>query len=257
MALSGRENNNRFKPRGDLRRTCGPDIVSLISNTLGPYLFPFRRNIYVDKATSGFLLWKPQLKGYLKVPEGDSPITWEQASQAVLETLGTLLDSGEIYSQLVTLWAQESSQTEGKPDIRNDHVQFTKSLGNSSCRCCRTRSTLSYIPAKAFEDRHLDTVLESINPLLIDPDRFKQRAGAEVLVGLLRGKGSDTFRLADAENCHLGSKHWPKQKWDRLWTWTMDRIDQIFVQIKPDTLSFWKSVFSVSIFVRPQPLVRS
>ena len=27
----------------------------------------------------------------------------------------------------------------------------------------------------------------------------------------------------------------------------MDRIDQIFVQIKPDTLNFWKSVFSVSV----------
>ncbi|KAF9648519.1 ARM repeat-containing protein [Thelephora ganbajun] len=166
-------------------------------------------NLYVDKVTSGFLLWQPQLKAYLKVPEGDSPITWEHASKAVLEILGSLLDSGEIYSQLVTLWAQESSQSEGKPDLRNDHVQFIKSL------------------AKTFEDRHLDTILNSIDSLLTDPDRFKQRAGAEVLVGLLRG-----------------SKHWPKQKWDKLWTWTLDRIDQIFLQIKPDTLSFWKSVFS-------------
>ena len=83
----------------------------------------------MDKVTSGFLLWQPELKAYLKVPEGDSPIVWEKASQAVLETLGDLLDSGEIYSQLVTLWAQESSQSEGKPDLRNDHVQFIKSLG--------------------------------------------------------------------------------------------------------------------------------
>lgn len=100
---------------------------------LGSYLFSTCREFFVDKVTSGFLLWKPQLKAYLRVPEGDSPITWEQASQAVLETLGGLLDSGEICSQLVTLWAQESSQTEGKPEIRNDHVQFTKSLGPSSC----------------------------------------------------------------------------------------------------------------------------
>lgn len=93
------------------------------------YLFPFGRNVYVDKVTSGFLLWQPQLKAYEKVPEGDSPIIWEQASQAVLEILGGLLDNGEIYTQLVTLWAQESSQSEGKPDLRNDHVQFIKSLG--------------------------------------------------------------------------------------------------------------------------------
>jgi len=95
--------------------------------------FPFGRNLYVDKVTSGFLLWQPELKAYVKVPEGDSPISWEQASQAVLETLGGLLDNGEIYSQLVTLWAQESSQSEGRPDLRNDHVQFIKSLGVLSC----------------------------------------------------------------------------------------------------------------------------
>ena len=103
---------------------------------VGPYLFPVHRDVYVDKLTSGFLLWKPQLKAYLKVPEGDSPISWEQASQTVVKTLGDLLDSGKICSQLVTLWAQESSQTEGKPEIRNDHVQFTKSLGTSSPRRC-------------------------------------------------------------------------------------------------------------------------
>ena len=99
----------------------------------GPYSFLVCRDLYVDKVTSGFLLWKPQLKAYLKVPEGDSPITWEQASQTVLETLGGLLDSGEICAQLVTLWAQESSQNEGKPEIRNDHVQFIKSLGMLPC----------------------------------------------------------------------------------------------------------------------------
>ena len=48
---------------------------------------------------------------------------------------------------------------------------------------------LSYDSAKTFEDRHLDTILNSIDPLLTDADRFKQRAGAEVLVGLLRGMG--------------------------------------------------------------------
>jgi len=49
------------------------------------------------------------------------------------------------------------------------------------------QSVLSDDSAKMFEDRHLDTILNSIDPLLIDADRFKQRAGSEVLVGLLRG----------------------------------------------------------------------
>ena len=88
--------------------------------------------------------------------------------------------------------------------------------------------------------------------MLTDPDRFKQRAGAEVLVGLLRGIDLVVFDFVHTENHLLGSKHWPKQKWEKLWTWIIDRIDQIFVQIKPDTLNFWKSVFSVRELVLPK-----
>lgn len=41
--------------------------------------------------------------------------------------------------------------------------------------------------AKMFEHEKLETMLAAIDPLLLDPDRFKQRAGAEMLAGLLRG----------------------------------------------------------------------
>lgn len=58
---------------------------------------------------------------------------------------------------------------------------------------------LSRGSAKTFEDRHLDTILSSIDPLLTDPDRFKQRAGAEVLVGLLRGITLHMFSFVHAE----------------------------------------------------------
>lgn len=116
---------------------------------------------------------------------------------------------------------------------------------------------LSPDTAKTFEDRHLDTILDSIDPLLTDSDRFKQRAGAEILVGLLRGMTPCIPPLTHTDNLHLGSKHWPKQKWDRLWTWTLTRIDQIFAQIKLDTLGFWKSVFSVSLLELPHPTAHS
>lgn len=43
-----------------------------------------------------------------------------------------------------------------------------------------------------------------------------------------------------------GCKHWPKQLSDNLWVWTISRLDRVFSQIKPDTLGFWESVFSVS-----------
>lgn len=47
--------------------------------------------------------------------------------------------------------------------------------------------------AKTFEDRYLDMILLGMQPLLIDADRYKQRAGAEILVGLLRGKTPEPF----------------------------------------------------------------
>jgi proteasome activator subunit 4 len=104
------------------------------------------------------------------------------------------------------------------------------------------------IKAKTFEDDYLDTILSGIEPLITDSDRFKQRACAEVLLGLLRGKVvvSSTIRSL---RVLLGSKHWPKQKWEKLWSWTLQRMDTIFAQIKPDTIQFWESVFMVSVFV--------
>ena len=47
--------------------------------------------------------------------------------------------------------------------------------------------------AKIFGDEGLDNILEVIDPLLFDADKYKQRAGAEILAGVLRGKHSDIW----------------------------------------------------------------
>lgn len=39
-----------------------------------------------------------------------------------------------------------------------------------------------------FEHRFLDQILPVLEPLLTDNDRYKQRAVAELLAGLLRGE---------------------------------------------------------------------
>lgn len=38
-----------------------------------------------------------------------------------------------------------------------------------------------------FQHEVLELILPAVEPLLKDADRFKQRAGAEMLIGLLRG----------------------------------------------------------------------
>lgn len=41
--------------------------------------------------------------------------------------------------------------------------------------------------AKTFMDAGLDEILTRVDSLLFDVDKYKQRAGAEILVGILRG----------------------------------------------------------------------
>ena len=39
-----------------------------------------------------------------------------------------------------------------------------------------------------FGDECLDDILPVVERLLFDPDKYKQRAGAEILSGILRGE---------------------------------------------------------------------
>ena len=98
-----------------------------------------------------------------------------------------------------------------------------------------------------LEHKQLDDILTVIEPLLTDSDRFKQRAGTELLAGLLRGMGA-LFITTLVDRNLPGSKHWPRNAHDRLWQWTISRLGTIYNQIKPDTLSFWEGLFNVSAF---------
>ena len=80
-----------------------------------------------------------------------------------------------------------------------------------------------------FDSAHLQNLLSAIEPLWQDADKYKQRAAAECMLGLVRG-----------------SKHWSKESLEMLWGWFGPRLDKIFAQLKPDTVTFWDSMFHVS-----------
>ncbi|KIK71342.1 hypothetical protein GYMLUDRAFT_33493 [Collybiopsis luxurians FD-317 M1] len=164
--------------------------------------------VYVDKIRTGFLTWAAQVKGY-KQAVSQGSITWSPDSTPFLQVIRDTITSSEYFSKLLLLWGQESTKTSSLIEIRSENVLYVKSL------------------AKTFGTDGLDRLLEVIDPLLVDSDKFKQRAGGEVLTGLLRG-----------------SKHWNESDADKLWQWTMSRLDRIFAQIKPDTINFWETVFS-------------
>ncbi|KAJ6574754.1 hypothetical protein B0H19DRAFT_932973 [Mycena capillaripes] len=179
---------------------------------------------YVDKINTGFLLWSPSLKGYAPVMGDTSPVVWEEPSQPSLQALRERMLEDEYFQKLAALWSQESGKSGGNVDLRGDNVAFIKTL------------------AKMFEHEVLDDILQTIDPLLSDPDKFKQRAGGERKVNLI-----------------IGSKHWPEPLRDKLWTWSISRLDSVFPQIKPDTFPFWQSAVSTQIQDRDprrnQPLI--
>jgi proteasome activator subunit 4 len=113
--------------------------------------------------------------------------------------------------------------------------------------CALGRSRLS--TAKMSQGVGFENILNSVEPLLWDADRFKQRAGAEMLAGITRGM--TTVALIKFEyglaTDKLGAKNWPKQWSDQLWSWVISRLDRIYASIKPDTIGFWETTFTVSL----------
>jgi proteasome activator subunit 4 len=92
-------------------------------------------------------------------------------------------------------------------------------------------------------------ILSYIEDILFDDDKYKQRAAAEVLAGVITGTDIDLNLVGILLRKSSGSRHWPQPEVDALWDWVMKHIDRIFAQIKPDTASFWDSIFVVEIRV--------
>ncbi|KAI0961210.1 hypothetical protein AcV7_000369 [Taiwanofungus camphoratus] len=171
-------------------------------------------DFYVDKIETGFVVWPQTIKAYRAVNEC-SPFSWEVPSRPALHAMSRVFSENNFFSTLALLWGQESSRNSITPELRPDNINFMKSL------------------AKMFEHEKLETMLAAIDPLLLDPDRFKQRAGAEMLAGLLRG-----------------AKHWPRPRYNLLWAWTVQRLRLIYSEMKPDTVAFWEGLFSEQLLDR-------
>ncbi|KAI0343973.1 ARM repeat-containing protein [Trametopsis cervina] len=181
-------------------------------------------NFYVDKLPTGFLVWAPSIKAY-QVPEAAGvTIEWEAASQPALQAIREVLRADQHLHQLVTLFGQESNKDPNRIALRSENAIFIKSLANM------------------FQAEFVADLQGAIDDLLVDNDRFRQRGGAEILAGLLRG-----------------SKHWPQKDYEALWAWFMSRLENLYSQIKPDTLSFWEGVFNEQLsdrdYRRNQPLL--
>lgn len=161
------------------------DPSSFSSQLRQPIRHDDPKSYYVDKLNTGFLVWSAKVKAYRPVGPGESPFVWENLSQELLDAVRAVVTSETYFAQLSALLAQESSKNPTTLKLRSENVTFVKSLGES---CIFLSNVLSPTKiAKMFEYHILDQVLAVIEPLLMDNDRYQQRAGAEILAGVLRG----------------------------------------------------------------------
>ncbi|KAF5356022.1 hypothetical protein D9756_004202 [Leucocoprinus leucothites] len=163
---------------------------------------------YFDKIPTGFLAWSKTIKGYKPVMGDNSPFEWDTESRPAIAAIESTWFQPEFFEKIISLWSQETGRGSGNLDVRYENVCLIKS--------CVT----------LLVQYELNVIFEMIEPLLLDTDKYKQRAGAEIWAGLIRG-----------------SKHWPENKTAKLWQWTGGLLPGILNNIKPETISFWETLF--------------
>jgi proteasome activator subunit 4 len=149
-----------------------------------------------DKQSTGWMIWGDKVQLHRPPPAQDSPFQWESASADGLGAIRQALSSPGWWSQLNKHLSQEQTRNY----LAADNAILLKSI------------------FQIFGDSFLEIIKPIIESEILDSDRHKQRAGAELLSGVIRG-----------------SKHWPLVKQDQLAAWLTPLLPQIVTAITPDS----------------------
>jgi proteasome activator subunit 4 len=155
------------------------------------YLQP-QSGYFVDKLETGFLAWAKTINVYTP-GDSNAPIVWDPSSAPALQAMHDVLSQDGFIAQLASLWGQESGKSNATLALRTENVLVIKYIGNWFCFILLygiLDTRVFYQTGKIFGFVFLEKMLEVTDKLIYEPDKFKQRAGAEFLLGILRG----TFR---------------------------------------------------------------
>ncbi|KAF9015006.1 hypothetical protein BDQ17DRAFT_1418131 [Cyathus striatus] len=184
------------------------DPSSFVESLQGPIVS--REGVcYIDKIPTGFLTWSNSIKGYAAVETESMRLKWEAASKSSLEAIKTEVTEDNYVRTCLHF---------GVKNLESSHQTSIYALK-------------IYLSALLFEDAQLEHFLSSLDPLISDSDKYKQRAGAEALVGIVRG-----------------SKHWLRSSSEKLWAWMTQRLNRILIQIKPETMQLWDAAIDEMLF---------
>ncbi|KAI0961190.1 hypothetical protein AcV7_000358 [Taiwanofungus camphoratus] len=180
-----------------------------------------REPLLHDKIYGGWLAWTKTNDSFLAPdPIKSTYQPWDDASEDAVNTIRTIVTSPAFWEKLATHYSAEN---------HSDVI----SQDNASC----VKSIFQLLESEPF-----DALKATLEELILNGDKNKQRAAAEFLAGLFGG-----------------SKHWPLNVQKTLWDWFIPYIKTIFGHKSNDNLSIWSSfleyVFSNKDPRRVQPLV--
>lgn len=174
-----------------------------------------------DKISSGWIAWKDTTDYFLLPDTHHSTFpSWEEESQPAVSAIRTMVTDESYWKNLSTHYSAENHSD----DISQDNASCVKSI------------------FQLLEDEPFEALRSTLETLLADKDKNKQRAAADFLAGLF-----------------AGSKHWPLEKQAKLWEWFKPHMHTVFGPKSNDTLPIWTSFLEYVFFNkdprRLQPMV--
>ncbi|ELU44509.1 pyruvate decarboxylase [Rhizoctonia solani AG-1 IA] len=103
----------------------GPALLDSLNSTCS---YEDQSAIFVDWIeNTGFLAWTPSVKAYV-VPPDNSTLSWDPASTNALHIIEEVINTRAFWEKLAQLYSQESARGNSSIELRDDNIDFIKSL---------------------------------------------------------------------------------------------------------------------------------
>jgi proteasome activator subunit 4 len=147
-------------------------------------IIDFSLSILHEKIATGWLAWR-NAPSYLAPPPLDSPLLpWADDCQEAVQAIRDVVTKAEYWQKLTKHYSSENHAEV----IVQDNASMVKSI----CTCTRLRSQrkLIAIQVQLLEDEPWEALRPSLDTLLSNNEKNKQRAAAEVIGGIISGSFS-------------------------------------------------------------------
>ena len=173
-----------------------------------------------DDDATGWLCWNNVVTQRRLPGNGEVVFRFEGDARITVDAMRSVIQDASFWETVSAQWGQEKART----GLSVSTIEFVRAV------------------SQAYGPMFLDTLLPIMEGLL-EGDKDKQRALAEILTGLTRS----------------AFVYWPTESRVKLWSWLIPTLDIIFKNIKQDSidswLEFWERSFDRRDVRRVRPLL--